>query len=162
MECTWIIPKPSLPWSMEKLSSMKPVPGAQKAGAHLARGLFSEKTRICFEFGANRISWPLLWEATLTYFSCMGVSSITSVISDFLRPHGLQPCRLICPWDSPGKSTGVGCHFLLQGLFLTQGSNPCLQWLLHRRRILYYWATREAVTYISWQFPLYRWREYSQ
>ena len=29
-----------------------------------------------------------------------------------LRPHGLQPARLLCPWDSPGKSTGAGCHFL--------------------------------------------------
>ena len=32
----------------------------------------------------------------------------------------------ICPWDFPGKNTGVGCHFLLQGIFLTQGSNPSL------------------------------------
>ena len=31
-----------------------------------------------------------------------------------LRPHGLQPTRLLRPWDSPGKNTGVGCHFLLQ------------------------------------------------
>ena len=37
------------------------------------------------------------------------------------RPHGLQPTRLLRPWDFPGKSTGVGCHFLLQGIFLTQG-----------------------------------------
>ena len=36
--------------------------------------------------------------------------------------HG--PTRLLCPWDSPGKNTGVGCHFLLQGIFPTQGSNP--------------------------------------
>ena len=33
---------------------------------------------------------------------------------------------LLCPWDFPGKNTGVGCHFLLQGIFPTQGSNPCL------------------------------------
>ena len=33
----------------------------------------------------------------------------------------------LCPWDSPGKNTGVGCHFLVQGIFLTQGSNPCLR-----------------------------------
>ena len=38
-----------------------------------------------------------------------------SVVSDSSRPHGLQPTRLLCPWDFPGKSTGVGCHFLLQG-----------------------------------------------
>ena len=39
-----------------------------------------------------------------------------SVMSDFLRPHGLQPTRLLCPWDFPGKSTGVGCQCLLWGL----------------------------------------------
>ena len=40
-----------------------------------------------------------------------------------------------CPWDFPGKNTGVGCHFLLQGIFPTQGSNPglpyCRQTLYH-------------------------------
>ena len=54
---------------------------------------------------------------------------------DPLWPHGLQPTRLLCSWDSPGKNTGVGCHFLLQGVFLTQGSNPdlrcCKQMLYH-------------------------------
>ena len=39
--------------------------------------------------------------------------------------------RLLCPWDSPGKNTGVGCHFLLQGIFLTQGLNLNLLHLLH-------------------------------
>ena len=43
-----------------------------------------------------------------------------------LRPHGLQPARFLCPWDFPGKNTRVGCHFLFQGIFLTQGLNPCL------------------------------------
>ena len=38
---------------------------------------------------------------------------VASVMSDSVRPHGLQPTRLLCPWDSPGKNTGVGCHFLL-------------------------------------------------
>ena len=47
----------------------------------------------------------------------------------------LQPTRLLRPWDFPGKSTGVGCHFLLQGIFPTQGSNPGLQ---HCRQILYH------------------------
>ena len=51
-----------------------------------------------------------------------------------LRPNGLQAARLLCPQNSPGKSTGVGCHALLQGMFLTQGSNPGL---LRCRRILY-------------------------
>ena len=53
-----------------------------------------------------------------------------SVMSDSLRPHGLKPTRLLLPWDFPGKSTGVGCHLLLQGIFPTQGSDrsqvPCI------------------------------------
>ena len=44
-----------------------------------------------------------------------------------LQFRGLEPARLLCPWDSPGKSTEVGSHPLLQGIFLTQGSNPSLQ-----------------------------------
>ena len=39
---------------------------------------------------------------------------VASVVSDSVRPHRWQPTRLPCPWDSPGKSTGVGCYFLLQ------------------------------------------------
>ena len=54
-----------------------------------------------------------------------------SVISDSLRPHGLQPSRPCCPWNLLGKNPGVDCHFLLQGIFLTQGSNPHLLHLLH-------------------------------
>ena len=42
-----------------------------------------------------------------------GPCQVASVKSDSVRPHGLQPTRLLCPWDSPGKNTGVGCHFLL-------------------------------------------------
>ena len=68
-----------------------------------------------------------LWRA------CVNASEVTSVVSDSLWPHGPQPTRLLCPWDSPGKNTGVGCHFLLQGVFLTQGWNPCL---LHCWQIL--------------------------
>ena len=39
---------------------------------------------------------------------------------DSLQPHGLQPAKLLCPWDFPGKNTGVDCHFLLQGVFSIQ------------------------------------------
>ena len=56
---------------------------------------------------------------------------VNSVVSDSLQPHGLYPARFFCPWDFPGKNTGVGCHFLLQRIFPTQGSNPCLLCLLH-------------------------------
>ena len=57
---------------------------------------------------------------------CMHACSAASVVSDSLQPHGLQPISLLSPWDFPGKNTGVGCHALLQGIFPTQGSNPCL------------------------------------
>ena len=55
---------------------------------------------------------------------------VASVVSASLQPHGLQPFRLLCPWDSPGKNTGMGCHALLQGIFLTQELNLCLLCLL--------------------------------
>ena len=51
--------------------------------------------------------------------------------------RGLQPARLLCPWDSSSKNLGVGCHLLLHEIFPTQGSNPCL---LHCTC----WATGEA------------------
>jgi len=43
---------------------------------------------------------------------CSHPCSVTSVMSDSLQPHGLKPTRLLCPWNFPGKNTGVGCHFL--------------------------------------------------
>ena len=46
-----------------------------------------------------------------------------SVVSNSLQPHELWLTRLLCPWDFPGKNTGVGCHFRLQGIFPTQGLN---------------------------------------
>ena len=46
-----------------------------------------------------------------------------------LWPHRLKPARLLCPWDFPSKNMGVGCHFLLQEIFPTQGMNPSfLHW----------------------------------
>ena len=44
-----------------------------------------------------------------------------SIMSNSLQPHGLYPARLLYPWDFPGKNTGVGYYFLLQGIFPTQG-----------------------------------------
>ena len=64
-----------------------------------------------------------------------------SVITNSMSPNGptlwdpLEPTRLLCPWNSPGKNIGVGSHSLLQGIFLTQGSNLGL---LYCRWILYH------------------------
>ena len=59
---------------------------------------------------------------------------VTQLCLTLWDPHGLQLTRLPCPGDFPGKDIRVVCHFLLQGMFPTQGSNPGL---LHYRKILY-------------------------
>ena len=63
-------------------------------------------------------------------FGPFGPKGVLSHVQLF-GPFGLWPTRLLCPWDVLGKSTGVGCHFLLQGIFPSQGSNPHLLCLLH-------------------------------
>ena len=57
-----------------------------------------------------------------------------SVVSSSLLFHGLEPTRLLCPWDFPGKNTGASCLSFLHGIFPTQGLNLCL---LYCRQILY-------------------------
>ena len=70
------------------------------------------------------------------------------VVSNSLRLHGLSPARLLS-WDSPGKNTGVGCHSLLQGIFLTQGLNPRL---LDCRQILYHLSHQGSLD--LWKFSV--------
>jgi len=67
-------------------------------------------------------------------------------VSDPFRPHGLYPARLLHPWDFTGKNTGVGCCFLLQGIFPTQRSNP------HCKQTLYCLSHRGSPR--NWHFIL--------
>ena len=70
---------------------------------------------------------PLPAPDTQEVFQRVPLTALESeVVSNSLRPHGLLPTRLLRPWNFPDKSTGVGCHFLLQGIFPIQGSNPGL------------------------------------
>ena len=129
-------------------------PGCSVHGILQARIL--EWIIISFSRGS---SWPRDW-TQVSYVSCTGrqalyhwrllggetVTVSHSVVPELnysrlrlcfvqswlLWPHRLEPARLLCPWDSPGKKTQVGCHFLLRGIFPTQGSNPGL---LHCRHI---------------------------
>ena len=71
----------------------------------------------------------VVWTSSTQRPSSRMYSARGSILSDSLWLHGLY-----CPWNSPGKNTGVGCYFLLQGIFLTQGWNPGLP---HCRQILY-------------------------
>ena len=79
---------------------------------------------------------PLYW---LCQFSSVQFSH--SVVSISLWLHGLQPARLLYPWNFPGKCARVGSHSLLQRIFLTNRLNPGL---LHYRQILYYLSHQEA------------------
>ena len=67
-----------------------------------------------------------------------------SVVSNFLQPHGLQPARLLCPWDCPSKKVGVGCHFLLHGSSWPRDQThiSCISCI--SKCILYHCATWEA------------------
>ena len=83
---------------------------------------------------------PQTWRACLQNVAlindwCLVCSVSLSVMSTSLWPHGLYLTTLLCPWNSPGKNTGVGCCSLLQGIFLNQESKLGL---LHYRQILYY------------------------
>ena len=55
--------------------------------------------------------------------------SVTSVVSDSVQSHRRQPTRLPRPWDSPGKNTGMGCHFLLQCMKSKMKSLSCVRLL---------------------------------
>ena len=80
-----------------------------------------------------------------------------SIMCDSLRFDGLEPTRLLHPWTFPGKSTGVGFHFLFQGLFPTQGGNPGLPYgrhmiftLSHQESPHLPYICNHSLTYYSW------------
>ena len=103
----------------------------------------------CLFGGFSPDSWHSLacrWPAS----PCVTSHHIPSACSSLqlcptLCPHGLWPARFLCAWDSLGKKTGAGCHALLQGIFLNQGSNLHLLHLLHCRQVLSFCAAGEAL-----------------
>ena len=76
---------------------------------------------------------------------------------DSLWLHRLQSTRFLCPWDFPGKDTGVGCHFLLQGIFLIQALNLCLLHLQVDSLPLSHLGRPQVLTnytlFFDWDFP---------
>ena len=84
---------------------------------------------------SSTLAWRIPWREQPGRLQSMGLqsqtwlSNFTSVAKSrltLLQSQGLKPARILCPWDFPDKNTGVGCHFLLQGIFLIQGLNPHL------------------------------------
>ena len=105
------------------------------SSSHLSHSHSSCLPVYIFTLETINVTEFLLVPSTLDFLSYESKSVSHSVRSNSLWPHGLQPTRLLCPWHFPVKNTGVGSHSLLQGIFLTQGSNPGL---LHWKCILYH------------------------
>ena len=91
--------------------------------------------------GKEEVKLSLFADDRISYMCCAVLCWLHgSVASNSVQPHGLCPPGSSVHGDSPGKNTGVGCHALLQGIFLTQGSKPGLP---HLGRFFTVWATRE-------------------
>ena len=95
------------------------------------RGYFPVTWEFLGEDIIFQISFALPWHSSVCVCVCVHAQSLC--VSDSSQPHGLQPAIFLCPWDSPGKNTGVRSHFLLQRIFPTQGSNTRLMHFLHRQ-----------------------------
>ena len=94
---------------------------------------------------------------------CMHACSVALVVFHSLRPYGFYPVRLLCPWNSPDKNTGVGCHALLQGIFPTQGSNPRLLRLLHWEADSLPTEPRgKPVDLATWRYMAFPWRTFQE
>ena len=77
--------------------------------------------------GKTNIIRRILWvPGARLHPTLLKLKMLVSQSRPTLRPHGQYPASPLCPWNSPGKNPGVGCHFLLQGLFLTEGLNSGL------------------------------------
>ena len=90
---------------------------------------------MCVLFTLKRQCFLLFCHCLQLFIYILYVWVSRSVVPGSLQPRGLQRTRLLCPWNSPGKNTGVGCRFLLQEIFPTQRSNLDF---MHCRQILYH------------------------
>ena len=79
---------------------------------------------ICVCMAESLCCPPEMITTLLISYVCMHAKSLQSCPFDSLQHYGLQPTRLLCPWDSPGKNTGLGCHALLQGNLPNPGIKP--------------------------------------
>ena len=164
MSCAWIILKPPHhSWSMDKMSSTK-LPWCQKCWGpllviiYICTLLQISPPQLCKVIHGVVEHCLSILEAILfsgrTVRDILKLSEILikgliatcmfscSVMSDSLQPSGLQPAKLLCPGNSPGKNYGVGFRFLLQGILTTSKSHwSLLQVSYTARGILYCWAT---------------------
>ena len=117
-------PQPEV-WSSEHLCNYNRISGLQRSP-----GEFWDLPEE-----AEVPAWAQRHLSTLS--SCVCAKSLQLCLT-LCNPMDCSLPGLHCPCDSPSKNTGVGCHFLLQGIFLTQGLNPCLLCVLQLRRVIYH------------------------
>ena len=100
--------------------------------------------QLCIE------SWVFHFSIELCFFLVLSRKKVKVLVTQshpaLCEPMDYSPTRLLRPWDFPGKNTRVGCHFLLQEVFLTQGSNLNL---LHCRQILYCLSHQKLNSFFS-------------
>ena len=82
----------------------------------------NKETGVCWIYKFTEFKTQEKLEINL-FCGCCLVSKLCLTFFFYHQMYRLWPARLLCPWDFPGKNTGVGCHFLLQGVFLTQELN---------------------------------------
>ena len=104
---------------------------------------WKESKRTSWEVKRKTVSSGQIWDP-FVFISKIGYNSlgcrclVAKLCLALLQHHGLYPASLLCLWYFPGKNSRVGCHFLLQGIFLTQGSYIA-------GRVFTDWATRETL-----------------
>ena len=136
LRCVWLLglhgPQCSLPgFSVRGILQARRL---EWVAISFSRGssLSGDQTCVCllhWQSGSVPLAPPGPHTPTHTHVRACVLSR--SVVSNPLQPYGLQPTRFLCPWDFPGKNNAVGCLFLLQGIFLTQGLKIHLPYLLH-------------------------------
>ena len=87
--------------------------------------LFWKTRKVIFQ-GCSFLGCYSKWCSLFIVTFCCCYCLFAKLCPTLLLPHGPWPARVLCPWDFPGKNMGMGCHFLLQGIFPTQGLNSGL------------------------------------